>query len=99
MNQTLTVDGIDLQAGNVITTNIPLQNPTWTGGTTGTTWTGGTTTWSSTQPVGITEEELIIFLRDKLKLKVEEFETNIMISIMLDEVEISSDYFMMPQIK
>jgi hypothetical protein len=42
----------------------------------------------------LTEEDIIRILKENLKLKVEEHETNVMISIMLDDEEIASDYFM-----
>ena len=90
MNQTLTSDGID----GIILTTTPLPSPNWASGTTNT-----SITWGSTQPAGITEEQLITLLKEKLKLKIEEFDTNIMISILLDNVEICKDYFMYPQSK
>lgn len=45
------------------------------------------------------KDELFKILKQKLKLKIEEFDTNIMISILLDDVEICKDYFMCPQSK
>lgn len=77
---------------NGTTTTIPLNSLTYGQvlSVSSIPWNGTTISW---EPEPTIEENMVKYLKDKLKLKIEDYGSDIMFTILLGEEEICSDFY------